>query len=112
MAVFFPTLHIERLAQQFARLDSRFVHPLHQDAIVVPQRSVNELQGGYKVAVVDDYNKLEFRWVKVSDRFGTDWIIEEGLKPGERVIVEGLQKVRSGAVVDPKPYVSTGAAKN
>ena len=73
---------------------------------------MNELQGGYQVAVVDANNKVEFRSVKVGDRTGTDWIIEEGLKPGERVIVEGLQKVRSGAAVDPKPYVSTSAVKN
>jgi membrane fusion protein (multidrug efflux system) len=90
----------------------RAITSTRENAIVVPQRAVNELQGGYQVAVVDANNKVEFRSVKVSDRFGTDWIIEEGLKPGERVIVEGLQKVRSGAVVDPKPYVSTGAAKN
>jgi len=92
----------------------RAITSTHGNAIVVPQRAVNELQGGYQVAVVDTRNKVEFRSVKVGDRTGTDWIIEEGLKPGERVIVEGLQKVRSGAVVDPKPYVgnSAGASKN
>jgi membrane fusion protein (multidrug efflux system) len=90
----------------------RAITSTRENAIVVPQRAVNELQGGYQVAVVDANNKVEFRSVKVSDRFGADWIIEEGLKPGERVIVEGLQKVRSGAVVDPKPYVNTAAAKN
>ncbi|HSE24081.1 MAG TPA: efflux RND transporter periplasmic adaptor subunit [Pyrinomonadaceae bacterium] len=90
----------------------RAITSTRENAIVIPQRAVNELQGGYQVAVVDVNNKVEFRSVKVSDRFGTDWIIGEGLKPGERVIVEGLQKVRSGAVVDPRPYVNTGAAKN
>ena len=88
----------------------RAITSTRESAIVVPQRAVNELQGGYQVAVVDANNKVDFRPVKVADRTGTDWIIEEGLKPGERVIVEGLQKVRSGAVVDTKPYVSTAAA--
>ena len=88
----------------------RAITSTRESAIVVPQRAVNELQGGYQVAVVDANNKVNFRSVKVADRTGSDWIIEEGLKPGERVIVEGLQKVRSGAVVETKPYVSTAAA--
>jgi len=90
----------------------RAVTSTHENAIVVPQRAVNELQGGYQVAVVDANNKVEFRSVKVGERTGTDWIIEEGLKPGERVIVEGLQKVRSGTVVDPQPYVTSAATRN
>ena len=68
-------------------------------ALLVPQRAVNELQGTYQVAVVGDGNKVNLRSVKVGDRVGTMWIIYEGVKPGELVIVEGLQKVREGSVV-------------
>ena len=68
-------------------------------ALLVPQRAVTELQGMYQVAVVGDGNKVSVRPVKVGDRVGTMWIIQSGVKPGELVIVEGLQKVRDGAVV-------------
>jgi membrane fusion protein, multidrug efflux system len=78
---------------------------IQKDALLVPQRAVTELQGGYQVAVVDAENKVSIRTVKVGDRVGSQWIIAEGLKPGERVVAEGVQKVRSGAQVNPKPYV-------
>jgi len=84
----------------------RAVIRLQQGALVVPQRAVSELQGGYQVAVVDDQNKVNIRTVKVSDRIGKEWVIAEGLKPGERVVAEGVQKVRPGAVVNPKPFAA------
>jgi RND family efflux transporter MFP subunit len=71
-------------------------------ALLVPQRAVNELQGTYQVAVVGEGNKVSIRSVKVGDRVGENWIIQDGVKPGEMVIVEGLQKVRDGSVVKPK----------
>src|SRR5208283_1014781 len=77
---------------------------LQQDALLVPQRAVSELQGGYQVAAVDERNKVSIRPVKVGDRVGNQWIIAEGLKPGERVIAEGVQKVRPGMEVNPKPF--------
>ena len=73
-------------------------------ALLVPQRAVSELQGSYQVAVVGGDNKIEMRAVKVGDRTGSMWIIEDGLKAGESVVVEGAQKIRPGAVVNPKPY--------
>ena len=73
-------------------------------ALLVPQRAVNELQGSYQIAVVDASNKVEIRFVKVGDRIGTQWVINDGLKPGERVVAEGIQKVRQGMQVNPKPY--------
>src|SRR6266516_1981085 len=79
---------------------------VQQDAFVVPQRAVSELQGGYQVAAVDDENKVGIRTVKVGDRVGTEWIIAEGLKPGDRVVVEGVQKVRPGMQVNPKPFAA------
>jgi RND family efflux transporter MFP subunit len=74
------------------------------DALLVPQRAVNELQGSYQIAVVDADNKVNIRFVKVGDRIGNLWLISDGLKPGERVVAEGLQKVRQGMQVNPKPY--------
>ena len=85
---------------QFARV--RGVSNTKQEALLVPQRAVTELQGGYQVAVVTADNKVEIRPVKVGARTGTLWIIEEGLKAGERVVAEGLQKIKAGMVVTPK----------
>jgi len=70
-------------------------------AVVVPQRSVQELQGTYQVAVVDGENKVAMRGVKAGARAENLWVIDEGLKPGERVVVEGVQKVRDGLIVNP-----------
>jgi RND family efflux transporter MFP subunit len=84
----------------------RAVIRLQQDALLVPQRAVSELQGGYQVAVVDDQNKVSIRAVKVGDRVATQWIIADGLKPGERVVAEGVQKVRPGMPVNPKPFTA------
>jgi RND family efflux transporter MFP subunit len=77
---------------------------VQRDALLVPQRAVSELQGGYQVAAVDDKNKVSIRTVKVGDRVGSQWIIADGMKPGERVIAEGVQKVRPGMQVNPKPF--------
>lgn len=77
---------------------------IQKGALLVPQRAVTELQGAYQVAVVDHDNKVSIQTVSVGDRVGSDWIITEGLKPGDRVVAEGVQKVRPGAQVNPKPY--------
>ncbi len=90
---------------QYGRV--RAVTSTKSDALLIPQRAVSQLQGGYQVAVVGDDNHVEIRSVKVGDRTGAFWIIEEGLKPGESVVVEGLQRLRPGAVVNPKPYTTT-----
>ncbi len=86
-----------------------------KDALLVPQRAVAELQNLYSVAVLTEGDKIAFRNVKVGPRVDGMWVIEEGLKPGEKVVVEGLQKVREGAVVSPKPVpapaTGSGAAE-
>jgi RND family efflux transporter MFP subunit len=82
----------------------RAVIRLEQGALVIPQRAVSELQGGYQVAVVGADNKVSIRTVSVGDRVGADWVITQGLNPGERVVAEGLQKVRPGVQVNPKPF--------
>lgn len=70
-----------------------------ENAILVPQRAVQELQGTFTVAVVDKDNKVELRPVTAGERVGNLWIIEKGLNPEERIIVEGLQKVKPGVIV-------------
>jgi membrane fusion protein (multidrug efflux system) len=75
--------------------------------IIIAQRAVQELQGKNFVWVVDDANKVSQRQVTVGSRFGSDWIIEDGLKPGEHIVVEGLQKVREGALVQPSRAAPT-----
>jgi membrane fusion protein, multidrug efflux system len=90
---------------QFGRV--RAVTATKNDALLVPQRAVSELQGSYQVAVVGGANKIEMRTVKVGERSGTQWIIEDGLKAGEIVVVEGTQKIKPGAVVSPKTYAKT-----
>jgi RND family efflux transporter MFP subunit len=82
---------------------------VQKDALLVPQRAVSELQGAYQVAVVDGENKVSIRTVKVGDRVGSLWIIADGLRPGERVVAEGVQKVRPGTQVNPKLYVPDSA---
>ncbi|MFZ4479868.1 MAG: efflux transporter periplasmic adaptor subunit, partial [Rhodoferax sp.] len=66
--------------------------------------AVTEIQGKYLIAVVGEGNKIDIRQVKPGDRIGSDWVISEGLKPGEKIVVEGTQKVRPGAIVNPKPF--------
>ena len=85
---------------QFGRL--KFDIDVKKDALLLPQRAVQELQNLYSIAVVGSDNKVSFRNVKVGPREGSLWVIEEGLKPGERVVIEGLQKIRDGMVVAPK----------
>jgi len=89
---------------QYAKV--RAVTSTKNGALLVPQRSVTELQGSYRVAVVGADNKVSIRALKVGDRVGRLWVIEEGLQPGERVIAEGTQKVRPDAVVNPKPLAA------
>ena len=74
-------------------------------ALLIPQRAVTEVQGGYQAAVVDSANKVSIRTLKVGDRSGSMWIVAEGLQAGERVVAEGIQKVHSGTQVSPKPFV-------
>ena len=85
----------------------RFVSYVRQGALLVPQRSVVELQGNYLVAVVGNDNKVTQRTVKLGERTGAMWIVDDGLKPGEHVVVEGVQKVRDGMVVNPTLVVAS-----
>jgi RND family efflux transporter MFP subunit len=74
-------------------------------ALLIPQRAVTELQGGYQVAVVDKANTVGVRTVKLGDRIGSMWIVTEGLNSGERVVTEGVQSARPVVLVSPRPFV-------
>jgi membrane fusion protein (multidrug efflux system) len=107
MQIEFPNKDQVLRPGQYAR--TRLLLDTRRNALLVPQRAVQELQNLYSVAVVDAQNKVAFRNVKVGQRIDTLWVIEEGLKPGERVVVEGLQRIRDGITVEPKPAPPTPA---
>ncbi len=87
---------------QFGKV--RFVADIKKNALIVPQEAVSELQGSYQVVVVDQENKAHIRPVKMGERIGAMWEVTDGLKPGERVVVQGLQKAREGAQVTEKDW--------
>jgi len=89
---------------QFGRI--RAMTAMNLNALLVPQRAVSELQGRYQVAVVSPDNKVSIRNVQLGSRVGELWVINSGLKPTDRVITEGISKVRDGALVNPKPDTS------
>lgn len=93
---------------QYGRV--RFIAEQLPGAVCIPQKAVSELQGVFQVAVVGAGNKAEIRTVKMGPRFGDLWVVSEGLKAGETVVVEGLQQVKPGAEVKPKPVEEAKAA--
>jgi membrane fusion protein (multidrug efflux system) len=94
---------------QYGRV--RSIVATRKNAVLVPEQAVGELQGNYQVAVVGDDNKVDIRKVQLGERSGGKWVVEDGVRAGERVVVTGLQKIRQGATVNPKPYVSQAGAK-
>ena len=87
---------------QFGKV--RFVADQKKGALVIPQEAVNELQGKFQIAIVDQTNKVSIRPVTMGERIGSMWEVTEGLKPGDKVIVQGLQKAREGSTVTPKDW--------
>jgi membrane fusion protein, multidrug efflux system len=100
LAVVFPNPGNLLRPGQFGRV--RAVLETKKGAIMIPQRAVTELQGIYQVAVVGPDNKVSIRSVKAGERVDNLWVITSGLNAGERVVVEGIQKVKDGQVVTPK----------
>ncbi len=86
---------------QFGRITA--LTSLHRNALVVPQRAVSELQGRYQIALVGPDNKIHVQTVQVGDKVSDLWVIEGGLKPGDRVVSEGSSKVADGETVTPQP---------
>jgi membrane fusion protein (multidrug efflux system) len=99
----FPNTEYSLRPGEFARVRVKF--DVKHNALLVPQRAVAELQGAFQVDVVDAENKIHIQPVTVGERNGSLWIIEQGLEAGQRVVVEGLQKVREGMAVNPTNYV-------
>ena len=97
LAALFPNPDNILRPGQYGRV--RFVSYIRPKALLVPQKAVTELQGIYQLAVVGADNKVNVRSVTMGERTGQMWIVENGLKPGERVVVEGVQKARDGATV-------------
>jgi RND family efflux transporter MFP subunit len=89
----------------------RAVIRTEERALLVPQRAVSELQGGYQVAVLNADNKVNIRPVTVGPQVDRRWVIASGLNPGERVVVEGVQKVRSGVRVNPKAFATEATSR-
>jgi RND family efflux transporter MFP subunit len=87
---------------QFGRLRANL--GTKNNALLVPQRAVLQIQGRYQIAVVNPDNKVAIRNVTVGERIGSLWLIDSGIAPGDRVVVEGVQKVREGMAVTPAPY--------
>jgi len=100
--VTFPNPDATLRPGQFGKV--RFVPDSVQNALVVPQEAVNELQGNFQVAVVDQNNKVSIHPVKMGERIGAMWQVTEGLKPGDKVVVQGVQKAREGSTVTVKEW--------
>jgi len=107
LAGIFPNIGNTLRPGQYGRV--RAVTSLREGALLVPQRAVTELQGTYQVGVLNPDNRVDVRIVKVGERVGGLWIVEEGLKPGDTVVAEGMQRVKPGAPVNPKPYTAAAA---
>jgi membrane fusion protein (multidrug efflux system) len=112
VAAQFPNPNYVLRPGQFGRVHIKF--SLANGALLVPQKAVSELQGSFQVATVNSESKVHIQPVRVGERFGTQWIIQEGLHPGDRIIVEGIQKVREGTVVNATnaPPDTTGKAES
>ncbi len=107
----FPNKELLLRPGQYGR--ARLLLETHAGALLVPQRAVQELQSIFSVALVDASNKVAFRTVKVGQRVGSLWVIEEGVKPGEHVVTEGLQRIQDGmtVVAKPAPAPESGGAQ-
>jgi len=119
MAAEFPNRDAVLRPGGFGRV--RISTDVNKNALLVPQAAVIEIQGQYQLIVLDGENKAMFRLVKMGERVGPNWIVSEGLKPGEKVVVEGILRVqqfaaaapelaKKGIPVVPKPYVPPAAA--
>jgi membrane fusion protein, multidrug efflux system len=102
IAASFPNPELTLRPGQFAK--ARAVIDKISGALLVPERALVELQGSYQIGVIGEDNKAEIRPIKIGPRYNRQVVVTEGLKLGEKVIVEGIQKVRPGMIVTTKPY--------
>ena len=103
----FPNPQMLLVPGMFVRV--RAILDTEKNALLVPQRAVTDMQGRYLIAVVGADNKVSIRPVVAGERFGQQWVITGNVKAGDRVVAEGIQKVREGAVVNPVPFVEKTA---
>ena len=101
----FPNLRNLLRPGQYARV--RALTEILKGALLVPQAAVTQLQGSYQVVVVGPDNRAQIRTVEVGPTVGSLWVIMSGLKPGERVVAVGAEKVKQGEPVKPAPYKAT-----
>jgi membrane fusion protein, multidrug efflux system len=93
---------------QYARI--RAITEVRKGALVVPQQAVLELQGIYQVGVVGTDNKVTIKTVKLGPQLADVWLVESGLQAGDSVVVDGLQRIKSGMTVAPTPFKDTQAS--
>ncbi|HEY5228442.1 MAG TPA: efflux RND transporter periplasmic adaptor subunit, partial [Opitutaceae bacterium] len=96
-------------AGQYAKV--RAVVRVEKGALLVPQQALTELQGGYQLATVDAGNTAHILTVKTGPQVGPNVVIEGGLHPGDRVVADGVQKIKDGAVVNPVPFEAAQPSK-
>jgi membrane fusion protein, multidrug efflux system len=107
MELVFPNPQQVLRPGQYGRV--RILLDTRRGALLVPQRAVQELQSIYTVAIVDSSNKVAFRTVKVGQKVDSLWVVEDGLKAGEQIVVEGLQRIQDGMTVSAKPAPASPA---
>lgn len=110
MAGVFPNSENVLRPGQYGRV--RAATSTQNSALLIPQRAVSQLQGMSRVAVVGSDNKVTMRTVTPGPTVGQMWVIQNGLKPGETIMVDGTQRVTTGATVAPRPFAGTLAASN
>lgn len=101
----FPNPHRLLRPGQYAQI--RALTEVLKGALLVPQAAVSQLQGSYQIDVVDPSNHVQIRNVEVGPITGTQWVIAAGLKPGDRVVAVGTEKIRQGELVKPAPFRGT-----
>ena len=109
VAALFPNPHGVLRPGQFARV--RAVVSVEKDALLVPLRALTELQGGYQVATVGADNHVHITAVQIGEQVGSLRVVKSGLHPGDRVVAEGLQKVREGVLITPRPFGAPAAGR-
>jgi membrane fusion protein (multidrug efflux system) len=109
VATIFPNPNNALRPGQFARIRAQM--GVKKNALLIPQRAVTEVQGKFLVAVVGGENKIAIKQVKAAERYGNLWVIDEGLQAGDKVVAEGIQKVKDGMVVSPKPFEPEAKSK-
>lgn len=109
IAALFPNPHNLLRPGQYGRV--RAVVQTLRGALVVPTRALAELQGGYQIAVVDASRHAQIRTVTVGPQHGAETVVTSGLRDGETIVVDGLQKLRDGSAVSPSPYRAPAAAE-